>query len=705
MKNQPPSVNWTPLTEQEAQQIAPYEKPKIDIAKPSKIPLPQPVFQRGLDFVCQIQGLPAQTFAITQFKHQEALSDLFTLTLTAASTQSDIDLDDLLMRQADFFVFENGRAKRKISGIISHAEVGKTGFRRTFYTLEVRPALWRLTLHKNSRLFQHKSVLEIAEILLNEHQISFDYKMFEAHHTHTFISQRRESDYDFLRRLFAQEGISFWHECDTESAAQLFFSDSRLGCTGGVALIYNTHPQSSTTADTIHQMELSARMVSQSVMSKDRNPQKPRYALLHTSHAQATSHETLTQFEGYGGFQFDKEGAPYTRYRLEQLHAERVQIRAESNAVQVVPGRLFQVSEHPNSAFNAAWQPVRVAHEGKMPQAMEEEADNSGAYLTNKIICIPSHVNWRPPFIAKPLADGIESADVVGPEGEEIFTNARGEVKVYFHWNRYNSPNEDASCWLRVMQGWSGNEYGMYAIPRIGQEVIVDYLNGDIDRPIIIGATYNGVNQPPLKLPEQKTCTTLRTRTHKGDGFNELRFDDAQNQEEIYLHAAKNMNALINHDMHVQVEHDQHVRVNHDRRTEIVQDEHVIIHQQRKTAIDGDDSLKIAGSQHQQIGQALVIESGQEIHFKSGGRIVLDAATEIALKVGGHFVTINPAGVKASLFSIGGSAPSAGRVPELKLPDGVAPKIDDRTFAPCEACAWLAQQEGAMSYPLTEVKP
>ncbi|MEQ2027713.1 phage baseplate assembly protein V, partial [Xenorhabdus szentirmaii] len=244
----------------------------------------------------------------------------------------------------------------------------------------------------------------------------------------------------------------------------------------------------------------------------------------------------------------------------------------------------------------------------------------------------------------------------------------------------------------RVAQGWNGNGYGFMTIPRIGQEVIISYLNGDIDRPIVTGCVYNGLNRPPLDLPAQKTRTTFKTKTHKGKGFNELRFEDAKDSEEIYFHGQKDFTAHIENDALWHIKHDQKQRIDNNRYHEILADDHHQVAGSRKITTEGDVSHRIAGSQHTQTGDATVIDSGQEIHLKSGGKVVLEAASEITLKVGSHFLKVTPAGVLCSTMNVGQGSAGSGRGLALQLPEGVEP-LPMVEFPVHPYCPELAQQD------------
>ena len=198
---------------------------------------------------------------------------------------------------------------------------------------------------------------------------------------------------------------------------------------------------------------------------------------------------------------------------------------------------------------------------------------------------------------------------------------------------------------MRVSQGWAGGGYGSMAIPRIGHEVVVSFLEGDPDQPLITGRTYHAVNTPPYALPEHKTRTVIRTQSHKGEGFNELRFEDQAGEEQIWLHAQKDLELLTNNDRTEEIGNDSFLTVHHDRIGEIHADDHLTVHGSRHTQIDGDDHLIVDASRHEKYGRAQLVEAGQEIHHKAGMKVVIEAGAEITLKAGGSFVKLDPSGV------------------------------------------------------------
>ncbi|OTA21230.1 Rhs element Vgr family protein [Xenorhabdus beddingii] len=526
------------------------------------------ILKSGLRFLCRMGTLPENTFSVADFTLREGLSDLFVLNLTLVCPHlrfgrpPEIDLNSLLMQGAVFQVMQDMTLQRQVTGIISHAEWCSTDGNKTIYAFTVRPFLWRLTLNQDSHIYHRQKVPAIMQTLLKKHHVKADSQLEDAHQDREYTTQKRESDYAFFSRLAAEEGIAFWFEDDT-----LFFSDSHLGMTADLPLQYNAQPETAHGVDSIYAVSLGVGMAPQRSIHKDYNPDNPFYALSHLEsnpEYQALGSLTpYTVYESYGRFQKDATAKPFLKYRHE-FHKNQTQSGSgNSNCIKLMPGKIFEIENHPHSPLNTRWQIVEINHHGRCPEALGSSS-GEGTTLSNDFSFIDGYADWRPPFHYKPLADGDESATVVGPEGEEIFVNKDGAIKVHFHWNRYDKADDGASCWVRVAQGWNGNGFGFMAIPRIGQEVIVSYLNGDIDRPIVTGCVYNGLNRPPLDLPAAKTRTTFKTKTHKGEGFNELRFEDAKGSEEVFIHAQKDMNTKVlnNRDTHVLANHSETVEKN-----------------------------------------------------------------------------------------------------------------------------------------------
>nr|PMH60730.1 type IV secretion protein Rhs [Enterovibrio norvegicus] len=374
---------------------------------------------------------------------------------------------------------------------------------------------------------------------------------------------------------------------------------------------------------------------------------------------------TYEHYDYPGRFKSDAAGKPFTQYRLEHLRSDALTATASSTIMQVDAGMVFDLDGHPDETTNRDWIVVTLHSEGTQPQALEEHGGEGMTSFHNTFSVIPGHRPWRPIPEAKPCVHGPQIAIVTGPAGEEIFCDEHGRVKVQFPWDRYGNSDDASSCWVRVSQGWAGGQYGMIAIPRIGHEVIVSFLEGDPDQPIITGRTYHATNVPPYPLPANKTRTVLRTETHQGEGFNELRFEDEAGQEEIYVHAQKDMNLLVENDRKDNIKHDLHLDVENERFSHIKVDDHLTVDGQSKEHVKGDKTVTTDSSLHIKQATSQLVDAGSEVHQKSGAKLVIEAGSQITLKAGGCFVTVDTAGVHISgpvidLNAGGGSGSGSG---------------------------------------------
>ncbi|WP_035598092.1 type VI secretion system Vgr family protein, partial [Halomonas salina] len=404
---------------------------------------------------------------------------------------------------------------------------------------------------------------------------------------------------------------------------------------------------------------------------------QPAYAQLHDQQGQRLEqHSQREDYEHYdypGRYKADASGRAFTRHRLEHLRHDALTLDGESDLPELTPGARFTLADHDVGEFNRGWQVIKVVHQGDQPQALGEDAVQADGMTRyhNTLSLTPDDAAWRPAPRPKPRVDGPQVAFVVGPEGEEIHCDEHGRVRCQFPWDRYAEPNETASAWLRVSQGWAGGGYGMMAIPRIGHEVIVSFLEGDPDQPLVTGRTYHAVNTPPYSLPEHKTRTVLRTQTHQGEGFNELRFEDQHDQEQIWLHAQKDLELLTENDRTEEIRRDSHLAVKRDRITEIDRDDHHTVHGERRTQVDGDDHLTVGQTRHEKIGRAQLVEAGSEVHHKAGMKVVVEAGAEITLKAGGSFVKLDPSGVTIVGPSVkinSGGSPGSGTGQSVQAP-------------------------------------
>jgi type VI secretion system secreted protein VgrG len=331
-----------------------------------------------------------------------------------------------------------------------------------------------------------------------------------------------------------------------------------------------------------------------------------------------------------------------------------------------------ELQDHDSQTLNREWLLTAITHTGKQPQALEEEGGSEPTRYHNTFSAIPADKTWRPLCNHKPVMDGPQMALVTGPDGEEIHCDQYGRVKVRFPWDRYSKNDEHSSAWLRVAQGWAGGQYGFMALPRIGHEVIVSFLDGDPDQPIITGRTYHATNTPPYALPEHKTRTTLKTKTHKGEGSNELRFEDEAGEEQIYVHAQKDLDLLTEHNRTEVIKNDSHLTVENNRFSHTKGNRHHTVDGEKREQTGKDHSFNVTGTLHLKAGTAWLSNSGTELHIKAGQKAVIEAGAEITLKAGGSFVKIDPSGVAmggASIKMNAGGAAGKGSGQKVQVPE------------------------------------
>ncbi|HCT8755604.1 TPA: type VI secretion system tip protein VgrG, partial [Escherichia coli] len=394
----------------------------------------------------------------------------------------------------------------------------------------------------------------------------------------------------------------------------------------------------------------------------------------------------------------EQHGKDFTLYRMESLRSDTEKATGQSNSPKLWPGTRFTLTGHPQKMLNREWQVIQSILSGDQPQALHG-SQGRGTTLGNQLEVIPADRTWRPRVQSKPKVDGPQSAIVTGPAGEEIFCDEHGRVRVKFHWDRYHGMTEESSCWVRVSQAWAGPGFGNLAIPRVGQEVIVDFLNGDPDQPIIMGRTYHEDNRSPGDLPGTKTQMTIRSKTYKGSGFNELRFEDATSNEQVYIHAQKNMDTEVLNDRTTDVKHDhtetigndqkitvvkgqtvqvgtrkegghdQSITVANDRRITVRNDQTLKVTNDRTVSVSHDDGLYVRNDrrvtvkgkqEHKTTGNHVSLVEGKHslvvkgdlarkvsgaLGIKVDGEIVLESSSRISLKVGGSFVVIHSGGV------------------------------------------------------------
>lgn len=533
----------------------------------------------GTRFTLEASGLPPDTFAVVTFHLSQSLSSLFILDVTAVSANPAIDFSSVVDEDITLTIWQGDTPQRRVKGVVTWCEQGDTGKHQTAYRMRIRPPFWRSSLRQNCRSFQNQDIRTILITLLKEMGVLYHNALFGLPHpVREFCVQFMETDFDFASRLMAEEGIYFYEEEDLDAATQkLIMADKVDYQHSRLSLPYN--PNGDVTPEyCIRSFRRSTQIRPAKVVSQDYTFTSPNWRGQFARRGDNMSFQRSDYeiFDYPGRFKDELHGAGFARYQLEGLRNNAECADGSSNSPQLWPGMRFTLSAHPRADLNVLWQVVESELHGEQPQAQVGHG-GTGTTLVNDFTVIPGHQTWRPAPEPKPLIDGPQTAVVTGPPGEEIFCDEHGRVRVKFTWDRYNAADQDSSCWVRVSQAWAGTGFGNLAIPRVGQEVIVDFLNGDPDQPIIMGRTYHQDNRSPGSLPGTKTQMAIRSKTYKGGGYNELMFEDKTGQELLSMHAQKDMDTKVLHDRKTTVIHDHTENVGNDQKVRIKNDRKVLI--------------------------------------------------------------------------------------------------------------------------------
>ena len=592
-------------------------------------------------------------FEVVSFVVTEHLSELFRAELELASFDDSPKFSDILDHPATLTFWQDNSAVRHLNGIVTGLKQGESGFSRTRYSMVIEPALSRADLQADLRIFQQQDSQKIIETLLSKNQVAkHQFHLKDSYWTREYCVQYRETDLEFIKRLAAEEGTYYYFE-HTNDGHTLHFSNSTELAELKGDLLYNAMPSGERPQAAVWRFAYEEKLKPTLQTLRDYTFTNPRYNQEHQSthnRANVLGENRHGQYELYdypGRYKRDAQGKPFSQYRLEYEQREAEMAMANSDDLRIIPGYCFSLSGHTRSNFNQDWLVVGVVHRGWQSGVLEEEAGAEGNRYENEMKLIPHGRQWRPTPQPRPVVDGPQVAHVVGPADEEIYCDEWGRVKIQFPWDRLGNNDEHSSCWVRVSQGWAGAQFGAMMIPRIGHEVIVDFLEGDPDQPIITGRTYHSTTEPPYNLPEHKTRMTIKSKTHKGNGFNELRFEDEKDREEIFIHAEKDQNNVVNNDETTnvgrnrteKVGRNEKITVGKNRSQTVKQNEMLTVGFNRMTNITMNElhnvgmmrSLNVLLDQHEMVGQSYDLKVGKDYHIDAGNNTHLSTAQLLTL--------------------------------------------------------------------------
>ncbi|EPJ6296896.1 TPA: type VI secretion system tip protein TssI/VgrG, partial [Pseudomonas aeruginosa] len=498
-----------------------------------------------------------------------------------------------------------------------------------------------------------------------------------------YCVQYDESDLHFVQRLCAEEGIHFHFRHSAEAHLLVFGDDQTVFPRLGRPTAY-VH-DSGLVADEPVIKRFSLRLASRTTRTtrRDYDFEKPRLLLEAGNRpaADAPAEPDLEDYDYPGRFVDRQRGKLLNQRALERHRADRRLGEGVSDQPLLVSGHFLEIAEHPRAEWNDLWLLSEVFHEGKQPQVLEENVTSDTSASTddfqqgyrNRFLATPWEVFFRPPLEhPKPRVLGSQTAVVTGPPGEEIHCDRYGRVRVQFHWDREGQGDDKSSCWLRVASGWAGNGYGGIVIPRVGMEVLVDFLEGDPDQPLVSGCVYHAAHPVPYELPANQTRSVFKSLSSPGGGgYNELRIEDRKGQEQIFVHAQRDWDENIEHDQKIRVGHERHDTVEANSYSEFKAEEHHTVRGERKVELKADDHLTVGDSQHVKLGRAYLAKAGREIHLKAGQKMVIEADSELTVKAGGSFIRLDASGIAISgpLARINaGGAPGSGSGIAIKMP-------------------------------------
>lgn len=575
-----------------------------------------PLFLQTQDlfFTFCCDGDPEAGLEVRHFEGDDPMSGLYAFDIALASRRPDIDLARLLDSPARLSIHDRYSAKRSFHGVVASAVQAGSGDRYSFYSVRLQPVLHRLRHGSDCRIFQEQSVEQIVSTILHENGVSdFAFRLFEQRSPREYVVQYRETHLEFIERLLAEEGISY-HHIHEDGKHTLIMTDHTIlsqECPEAKELEFNATSAGHVKGPFVSRLSWREDVLPTAFTQRDHWFQNSRYDLETSSGRRhdGTQARPYALYDFPGGYKDRDIGKFYTRTRLEMHRSEAAHGDGQGRCPHLAAGHSVTLSGHANPARNRRYLVVSVRHSGVQAGATEEDGGLEGIRLNTFFRVTPHDVPWRPKPRTRPRIEGPQIATVSGPPGEEIYCDEWGRVKLQFPWDRYSRNDDTASCWIRVSQNWAGTGFGHMAIPRIGESVIVDFIEADPAQPVVTGRVYNDANPLPYELPAHKTKMVIRSQTHKGQGFNEIALEDEAGQEEVHLRAQRN------HTIHVL--NDENSRIGHDRSEEVSHDETISIGNDRTEGVGNDETLSVGRDQRETIGQdaCLMIQRNRKIEI------------------------------------------------------------------------------------------
>jgi type VI secretion system secreted protein VgrG len=606
--------------------------------------------------------LGEDVLAVQSFTGNEQFARLFQYEAELLSEDHNLSFEDIIGAEVTVRLETTRGDTRWFHGIVSRFVQGPASDTRYgAYRATIVPWLWLLTRTSDCRIWsgsdQTRTVPEIVEQLFQDRGLdAFENHLTGTYHPWEYCVQYRETDFNFVSRLLEQEGISYYfqHEDGKHTLVLVDSIDRLTPLPGYEEISYRSSEHASTDLEHIRHWSLQKQLLSGSFVHKDFDFERPKKDLGTEPRIIARAHAGATfEIYDYPGLYTDPgHGKALAEIRIQEIQSDHALLQGQADARGLAAGHTVNFQDLPREDQNRKYLVLSVQHNVRSDTFESGRASDTGDLFYHcDFSVMPADEVFRPARITpKPLIDGPQTAIVVGPVGEEIHTDQYGRVKVRFHWDRYGAADEKSSCWIRVAHSWAGKKWGAFFTPRIGQEVVVEFLEGDPDRPIITGRVYNAENTVPYPLPAHKTLSTLKSNSSKGgQGFNEIRFEDKKGEEQIFVHGEKNVDIRVKNDrfetignnrhldvkkdMFEHVENNRHEIVDADHKEKIGKDRHLKVVGKEVKAVDGSQSLTVKGDVIE-VFKANHSEQTTADYYLKADNICIEAMTNITLKVG-----------------------------------------------------------------------
>ncbi|WP_316858005.1 type VI secretion system tip protein TssI/VgrG [uncultured Cohaesibacter sp.] len=631
-------------------------------------------------------------FDVLDFRLDETVNEPFELYLKLVCRDwIGPDEQKRFLRAPVSLTLDTGDIPRSVQGIVGAIGDCTSIGRKYVYQVWAYPLMWHLTHKADVRNHMAKSVPDLIQETLYSvgyTAADFDLRLRGTYEKRDYCVHYRETHLAFINRLMAEEGMFYFFEHDEKQNRMVIadHAETLRPIDGNPVLQLNPGGRMVPEEEAVYHYTTSVQLRPGRFATSDYLPKKPGLDL--KTHADAQRDTDRQIYDPPGLYQDADKGRRLAAVRLEQVRRTERTGKGKSVCPRLCPGHTFTLEGADAESANGDWLVTSVRHRGRQPQVLGEDAGDRPSGYVNTFKTVPANVAPRPAYPPqKRLVEGIQTAFVTGPEGEEIHTDELGRVRVKFHWDRVNKSNEKTSIPIRCSQPFTGSNWGAIFTPRIGHEVVVKFAEGDPDRPVVVGSVYHGTNVPPYKLPDEKTLSCLKSDTSPGGGgCNEIRFQDLKGKEELFIQAQRDMDVHVKHDRkthtgrdthetiagshYEKTGRDRHEKTGGNETTRIDADYHRHIGGDRSVSVSGNDSLRVMGNRVEKgrLGISKIVAGTHSVTMDEG---VLQSVTELTLKVGDSFLFLNPAGVffKAKKINIkSGGSPLSAKPLETVIP-------------------------------------